>query len=82
MKPLLFFCQLMIAVTTLGQNTGNQLQFKGILVRVGVGKDGSLALITRDGEVGLSGSIKDGWRRADVVSSEKMHTLHLYPNIL
>jgi hypothetical protein len=70
MKPLFFICQLMIAVTTLGQSTGNQLQLNGFLIAPGIGKDGSLALATQEGEIGLAGSMTSGWRRADIVASD------------
>lgn len=72
MKPFLFICHLMVAVTSLGQSSGNQLQFNGYGINLSIGNDGSLALTTEDGEVGLAGSMTGGWRRADPVSSEEI----------
>lgn len=65
MKPLLLICQLMITVTLQAQLYDLPLYFKTADIKLGVGKDGCLALTNTVGEVGLTGSITGDWRRID-----------------
>jgi hypothetical protein len=71
MKPLFLIGQLLIAVTALGQITG-PLKFYSWGISLGVGRDGSLALATTLGEVGLAGSITGDWRRRDIYDADRI----------
>jgi general stress protein 26 len=66
MKYLFLIFQLFIVVVASAQSTGLPLQFQSYAISLGVGKDESLALTTKMGEVGLAGSINHEWRRVDV----------------
>ncbi|MCS3797793.1 WD40/YVTN/BNR-like repeat-containing protein [Niastella sp. OAS944] len=72
MKPLLIFCQLLTAAVSLGQNSGNPLQFRSFGISLGVGRDECLVLATKVGEVGLAGSITGNWRRVDVAKADEI----------
>jgi hypothetical protein len=71
MKSLFFSCLLLIAAAAPGQ-TGTPLQFKSYAISLGVGADGSLALATKVGEVGLANSITGDWRRVDVPGADEV----------
>lgn len=70
MKLLLLFGELLIATAALGQSAGNPLQFKSYGISLGVGRDECLALATKVGEVGLTGSITGNWRRVDIAGTD------------
>lgn len=66
MRYLCLLSILLIPVFLSAQSTSLPLNFSSYAIKLCVAKDQSLALTTRGGEVGLTGSIKEKWARVDV----------------